>query len=217
LLVEGVMVAEKDGDGKSDELLILLTDVTKRERLQAELRHSASHDSLTGLSNRISVECRLEHAVAQANRDKVHAALLVIDLDGFKAVNDTYGHAAGDQLLIHVARQLKGAVRAVDTVGRVGGDEFVVIVEDLVDPLAIDMIAKKVLAAICLPMSFEQAELVVSASIGIALMPAHASRPRDLLEIADAAMYAAKRSGKNCIRMGDAIDAEGGLPETGRS
>jgi diguanylate cyclase (GGDEF)-like protein len=201
-IYEGNVVEEFDAAGQSAGFLCLFYDVTERERMQVELRHAASHDSLTGLSNRLAIEDRLENAVARSEREHLQFAVLAVDLDGFKPINDQYGHAAGDAMLIHVARQLSNAVRSADSVARVGGDEFVVVLENVQDPAAVKLLVEKILAAISTPVIFGAQPLAVSASVGIATFPAHATRPRELLRVADEAMYQAKRAGKNCMRFG---------------
>ena len=201
-IYEGNVVQEFDIHGRSTGFLCLFYDVTERERMQVELRHAASHDPLTGLSNRLSIEDRLENAVARSEREQLQFAVLAIDLDGFKPINDTYGHSAGDALLLHVARQLTSAVRAADSVGRIGGDEFIVVLENIENDAAAEALAQKILLAVGTPVAFETQQLSVHASIGIALFPVCATRPRELVRIADEAMYQAKHAGKNCVRFG---------------
>ena len=165
---------------------------------ESRMRYLAHHDALTSLPNRMAFQQSLAQSVALADRQQGCLALLLIDLDGFKTVNDTFGHAVGDQLLVQVAARLRGCVRASDMVGRLGGDEFVLLLTD--DPHAeqAEHIANKVISAICKPFDVTAAHPVLGASIGIALYPKHAKAADQLLIAADSAMYMAKRAGGNC-------------------
>jgi diguanylate cyclase (GGDEF)-like protein/PAS domain S-box-containing protein len=200
-IFELMVVAETDTEETPTGFLTVLYDVTERERMTAELHKSATHDFLTGLANRMLVEDRLESALARASRFKQQFALLVIDLDGFKLINDVHGHAAGDQMLKHIASQLKKTLRGVDTIGRMGGDEFVVLVEDHREIDSILNISEKLLQAMQSPLYLGSEMLSVSASIGIALYPVNGETTRDLFHSADAAMYEAKGAGKNGSRL----------------
>ena len=157
----------------------------------------ASHDPLTGLPALQLATDRLQMALNSAARSGSKVALLFIDLDGFKAVNDAHGHEAGDQVLKQVARRLQGAVRADDTVARVGGDEFIVVLGGLLDADAVRPAASKLIAEVSRPFEVAGATVTVGASIGIAMYPDHAGGIAGLKRLADAAMYQAKRSGKN--------------------
>jgi len=177
-----------------------------RERVAAEealrksnerLAYLAQFDELTGLPNRSLLGDRLEQAIAQARRRRHSAAVLFVDLDRFKLVNDTLGHAAGDGLLAEAARRLKANVRAEDTVGRISGDEFAVILADLARPEDAEVVARKLIAALAAPFDLRGQEAFVSASIGIALTPDDGEDAETLLKHADAAMYRAKESGRN--------------------
>lgn len=201
VLYEMRLVRETDSDGRVTGLLGMFHDVTERERMQSELRHMAMHDALTRLANRQRIDDHLETALLRAERSHEQVALIAIDLDGFKPINDTYGHAAGDHLLCHVARQMEAAVRSADMVGRVGGDEFVVVSEGIKDELAVQAVAMKLLRAIQQPTDYQGNLLSVGASIGIALWPTQGKTVRDLYQGADEAMYAAKAAGKNCFRL----------------
>jgi len=202
LIFELVVVSETDSNDIPHGFLTVLYDVTAREKMAVELHRSATHDFLTGVANRMQIEETLEMALARAHRHNKYVALLLIDLDGFKQINDTYGHDAGDQILKHIADQLKNTVRTNDTVGRIGGDEFVVVIEDAEQIDAFSMVAEKLLVATSKTLPHMKEVLGVSASIGIALFPLHGSSVRDLFQSADTAMYAAKRAGKNCYRVG---------------
>lgn len=180
-------------DGAGLGSLLTLADVTESRVSERDLRRRALYDSLTGLPNRYLVRDRLEMAAARQERlETGSTGVLFIDLDGFKPINDTHGHDAGDELLRQVADRLTAAVRTTDTVGRVGGDEFVVVCED-VDSAATEVVAARVLEALREPFRLPQATVGIAASIGVALSPPH---PFDqLLQEADAAMYQAKRAG----------------------
>ena len=176
-------------------LVITLRDVTERRRLERELTHQAFHDSLTGLANRVLFADRLEHALARGARDGSVVGVLFIDLDDFKIVNDTLGHAVGDQLLIAVADRIAGALRADDTAARLGGDEFAALVENVQDPGAVEETATRILAALTEPIIIDGQSLQAVASIGITTTP-EADNPAELLRQADLALYVAKGAGK---------------------
>ncbi|MDI6101445.1 sensor domain-containing diguanylate cyclase [Actinoplanes sp. NEAU-A12] len=162
--------------------------------LTAELTMRAMHDMLTGLGNRALLRDRLTGALARSRRTAKPVGVLLLDLNGFKTVNDTHGHDAGDQLLKVVAERLKTCVRTEDTVARLGGDEFVVVTEDLRDPADAVTIAERIIAALNEPVLVNGHALNTPASIGIALSEP-GDRPDDVLRCADAAMYTAKRRG----------------------
>jgi diguanylate cyclase (GGDEF)-like protein len=164
----------------------------------ADLRHQALHDALTGLANRVLLHDHLDRAVARARRG-TPLAVLLIDLDGFKQINDTHGHATGDYLLINVAQRLRDAVRGADTVARVGGDEFAVVLDGMESAVDAVDVADRILAAIQAPLTAaDGADLTTRASIGLAIFDQHASTDA-LLHQADTAMYAAKRAGKSRV------------------
>ncbi|MCU1593128.1 MAG: diguanylate cyclase/phosphodiesterase with sensor(s) [Frankiales bacterium] len=191
-----------DEHGEAEGSLAMVSDVTDARRLESELRHAAMHDSLTGLPNRALLVDRLEHALA---RSAGRTAVLFIDLDHFKVVNDSRGHAAGDELLVAVSARLVKALRPEDTVARFGGDEFVVVCEE-VDEDAARELAEEVLAALEVPFDLFDAAVHVSASLGLALSPAPSAG--DLLRFADAAMYSAKSAGRRRVRVFDPALAE---------
>jgi diguanylate cyclase (GGDEF)-like protein/PAS domain S-box-containing protein len=181
-------------------VVLNMRDVTERKALEDELRHQAFHDSLTGLANRPLFEDRLAHAHAVAHGREGGFAVLFLDLDDFKTINDSLGHARGDQLLRAVATRIRGIMRPSDTAARLGGDEFALLVETTdrqQDPLAI---AKRVMDALALPFSIAGRELRVTASLGVATWGG-ASDVEDLLRNADTAMYAAKADAKASIRL----------------
>jgi diguanylate cyclase (GGDEF)-like protein/PAS domain S-box-containing protein len=173
----------------------LLVDITDRKRLESKLIHDALHDPLTGLANRVLLRDHLERALARRSRSPGLVALLFVDLDDFKRVNDSFGHAAGDQILAQIADRLAGAVRADDVVGRQSGDEFAVLLGQVRDDEAIAS-AERLLAELRRPIQLGARSIVVGGSIGIALATEHGTTAEELLTQADAAMYAAKADGK---------------------
>jgi diguanylate cyclase (GGDEF)-like protein/PAS domain S-box-containing protein len=183
---------------------ITVTDLTRERRAEAELAHSAHHDALTGLPNRTLLTDRIEHALDRRVAGNSLMALLFCDVDGFKNVNDEYGHQVGDDLLRAVAARLSRAVRPEDTVARIGGDEFVVLCEGLVDLDDAAMVAARVRAAVAAPITTGPAELEITISIGVAVASCdEAANPDTLLRDADEAMYKAKRQGPNVIELFD--------------
>ena len=174
-----------------------MRDVTEKKRAAQELKHIATHDGLTGLPNRTLLMDRLSHALALSEREEKLAALLFIDLDGFKRVNDTLGHAAGDELLCAVAKRLQKSVRRSDTVARLGGDEFAVILERVRHVDSVGAIAQKIVDRVCKPCRLASGKVSVSASIGVTLCPFDGKSVKELMVDADRAMYVAKAAGKN--------------------
>ena len=164
---------------------------------ESRMRYLAHHDALTTLPNRMAFQQSLAQSVALVERQQGSLALLFTDLDGFKKVNDTYGHDAGDQLLVQVASRLRGCVRTSDLVGRLGGDEFVLLLTDNPNAEQAAHVADKVIAAVGEPYDLQGAHPALGASIGIALYPTHAHSADQLLIVADTAMYVAKRAGGN--------------------
>jgi diguanylate cyclase (GGDEF)-like protein len=166
--------------------------VSSLEQEVAELRHFAYHDELTGLPNRSLLLDRLSRAIAQAVRQHKQVALLLLDLDGFKAVNDRFGHAAGDHLLQQVAQRLTASIRNADTVSRYGGDEFVVLLPEVEYQSSVAEVAHKIHARLNEPFLLGGHLMAVTACIGTATYPCEGTRAEDLLERADVAMYTAK-------------------------
>ncbi|HKU72186.1 MAG TPA: EAL domain-containing protein [Burkholderiales bacterium] len=171
-----------------------------RKAAEQNLRFVASHDPLTGLFNRSMFNERLQQALAQATRFERSLALLFIDLDGFKVVNDTIGHNGGDQLLSELASRLRSTLREGDVIGRMGGDEFVVLIEEFTEPVQVAEVAKKVLETVVRPFVLQGREFEVTASLGISIFPDDGQEAQTLLKNADIAMYLVKQQGKNSFR-----------------
>ncbi|MGR8918276.1 MAG: EAL domain-containing protein [Gammaproteobacteria bacterium] len=190
-----------DDDGELVEAVGIATDVTELKRSQVELQHLAHHDPLTGLPNRLLLGARLDHALDQALRRPVNGALLFLDLDRFKNINDSLGHPVGDALLKAAAGRLSNCVRANDTVARLSGDEFTLLLEDIPDSAAAEAVAEKVVGAFYDPFHMEGHEIVVTPSIGISIFPRDGSDIDTLLRNADSAMYEAKNNGRNGYAM----------------
>ena len=185
-----------------------VSDETERRRSADELFHRAVHDPFTGLANRVLLVDRLDHALAGADRKRRQFALLYVDLDGFKAVNDTWLHAAGDEVLRIVAERLSGAVRPEDTVARFGGDEFVVLCEDVADAAGAVRAAERILDELSRPIRHRAGTSRLTASIGV-VMAGDPTSSAALIETADRAMYRAKRRG------GGAVELEPSAPFVG--
>ena len=172
-------------------------DITQRKLADEKIKRAANYDFLTELPNRSLFLDRLEHEVKRAARTGLPLALLFIDLDGFKEVNDQLGHDAGDQLLQETAKRISGCVRGSDTVARMGGDEFTVILTEINKTTHVDILAQKILDELAKPFSIIEKDVHISGSIGITLFPQDATTPEDLLKNADQAMYVAKKAGRN--------------------
>jgi diguanylate cyclase (GGDEF)-like protein len=171
--------------------------VLRREQAEEQLWHVAHHDSLTGLPNRMLLNLRAEHAIEQTRRKNSRLALLFLDLDHFKTVNDSLGHHAGDELLIQATARILACVREGDTLSRLGGDEFVVMLENFTDSLSARHVADKILASFSKPFRLQQHEYLITASIGISIYPEDGNNIATLVQNADTAMYQAKASGRN--------------------
>lgn len=175
----------------------LKEEIAERKLAEERIRHMAQHDALTGLPNRALLYDRLDQAIARAHRQGHRVAVMFLDLDRFKSINDTLGHEVGDILLQEVAHRLRGVVRAADTVGRLGGDEFVVVLHEVADAAAAGQVAEKIIAAFAPPVLIGPHQLRASTSIGIALYPEDRQETHALLKCADMAMYQAKQSGRD--------------------
>jgi diguanylate cyclase (GGDEF)-like protein/PAS domain S-box-containing protein len=193
LHTKGHLFQQPDSAGL--RLICMSQDVTERHIVDQRNRFIAQHDALTGLPNRAVMRDRCEQVLSVAKRDNSLVALLFIDLDGFKAVNDTYGHQIGDELLKQVAKRLKSAVREADTVCRQSGDEFIVILQNLSDNSAIEHCVKKIHNALLQPYQIGEIAIKGAASIGISCAPTDGTTTDDLVRHADMAMYSAKREG----------------------
>ncbi|MBF0304417.1 MAG: sensor domain-containing diguanylate cyclase [Alphaproteobacteria bacterium] len=179
----------------------IIRDIGERRRAEERIRHLAHHDPLTGLPNRHLFNDRLAMALSRARRGGAKLALMYVDLDRFKPINDTLGHEAGDAVLKAVAERLNQALRKVDTVARVGGDEFVVIAESITSVEDAGVVARKILESLREPIAFRTHECRIGCSIGISLFPEHGDDPDTLCRTADSAMYAVKAAGRNDFRI----------------
>lgn len=184
-------------DGKVTNYIAMITDITVRKHREKTLENLAYYDTLTGIPNRTYFFIKLKSMIQEALRDGSKVALLFIDLDGFKEVNDTYGHETGDKLLIEVAKRLKKSVRRDDFVARLAGDEFVVVLKDIYSKEDIIRIAHKLLSNLDEPFFIDGHYIQIGASIGIAVLPDDAFELETLVKYADRAMYHSKFTGKN--------------------
>lgn len=189
-------IAVQDADGTPYRIAGSQFDITDRKDTEERLRHEAMHDSLTGLPNRSLFMEQLAHAMAAASRYSANYAVLFMDLDEFKYVNDTFGHAVGDEMLIHVARRLKACLRASDMVARFGGDEFAILAHKIENESGAVMFAERIERHLREPFSLKGHQFHMSASIGIVIGDTSYSQPAEVLRDADAAMYKAKARGK---------------------
>jgi diguanylate cyclase (GGDEF)-like protein/PAS domain S-box-containing protein len=194
--IEDTVAPIHDREGNFAGAVNVFRDVSEARENAQRLQHSAHHDSLTGLPNRILLADRIGQAIALSERRGTRIALLYLDLDGFKLINDTKGHGTGDKLLKSVSERLAFCVRECDTVSRVGGDEFVVLLTDIAGAQDAATTAQRILSCLSLVHMIDGAELAVSASIGISLCPGDAENAEQLLSNADAAMYEAKSGGR---------------------
>ncbi|WP_435237204.1 EAL domain-containing protein [Psychromonas sp. PT13] len=192
--------AVRDDDNNIIQYVAVLTDISLIKQSQDKIQYLANHDALTGLPNRTLFLDRIEHALQEARRSKKHIAIFFIDLDRFKIINDGLGHNIGDAVLIEVAKRFSGVLRSEDTVARVGGDEFIVIAQDLESALSASKIAANLLKSIQDEMFIEEHKIKVGASIGISIYPNDGMSGDELVRKADIAMYDAKDHGRNAYR-----------------
>jgi diguanylate cyclase (GGDEF)-like protein/PAS domain S-box-containing protein len=198
----------RDDSARPDYFLLHLQDITERKQMEQEIAHQALHDALTGLPNRALLTDRLLLSLAGSRRRGTQLAVMFLDVDQFKAVNDSLGHGCGDEVLMRVAERIAGAIRPGDTVARFGGDEFVVVCDD-VSVAEIEQIADRVMAAVRRPCLIGGHEMAISASVGIAI-GTHGATPEGLLRDSDAAMYQAKERGRDRIELfGEALRSKG--------
>ncbi|HZX31525.1 MAG TPA: diguanylate cyclase, partial [Rhodocyclaceae bacterium] len=189
-----------DGDGQVRGAFVVARDISELRQAQLQLEFQASYDALTTLPNRRVFRDRMEHAMAMARRDQRAVAILLLDVDDFKDINDSRGHAVGDELLKSIGYRLSHCLREADTVARLGGDEFGVLVEDICQPDDAQAIANKLLKAVETPLQVEGGEVVVSCSIGLVVHPYDPGDADTLMRNADTALYQAKAAGKGCCR-----------------
>ena len=194
------LTAIHDSANRITSYMAILSDITDRKQVEEQTRHLAEHDFLTDLPNRVLFLDRLQQALATARRQHTRVAVMFLDLDRFKAINDTYGHQAGDIVLKEVAARLVRCVRGVDTVSRQGGDEFVVILADIGGADQAAHVAGSVMQAVSQPMTVGQRQVTLSASIGISICPSDGDDVDTLLKHADVAMYHAKQNGRNAFQ-----------------
>ncbi|MBJ6750267.1 EAL domain-containing protein [Geomonas anaerohicana] len=195
--LEGLVSAESIEMDGTPFLLTLFKDISERKRLEQVIKHQAQHDVLTDLPNRKLFMDFLALELAQARRNRKNLAVLFLDLDHFKQINDTLGHAAGDLLLQSVAQRLKACVRESDTVARIGGDEFNVLMPDLAQTDDVGTVVSKIMGVFQAPFRLEGVEVKVGTSVGISMFPADGDSSEELLQKADSAMYAAKQNRGN--------------------
>ncbi|MCK9200392.1 MAG: EAL domain-containing protein [Gallionella sp.] len=192
-----------DDNGKAQRYVGVFSDISNLKAHEAELNRIAHYDALTGIPNRMLLADRMKQAIAHTMREQLMVAVCYLDLDGFKGINDTMGHDAGDLVLIEVAKRLKSTIRGGDTVARLGGDEFVVVLLDLERGDECVATLERLLAAISAPMTIKDSTLALSTSIGVSIYPLDDEDPDTLLRHADQAMYMAKQSGKNRFHIYD--------------
>ena len=200
----------RDAMGLRSHFVAVVNDITDKKRAEQELRYLANYDTLTGLPNRALLSERLGRAIVRARRQETRVAVLFLDLDRFKDINDSLGHAAGDRLLKAAATRLQATVGASDTVARLGGDEFTVVLEDVESIPAVERMAREILTAFSMPLEVDDRhDVSITPSLGISLYPDHALVPTDLLKFSDTAMYQAKAEGRNTYQIyNETMDAE---------
>ena len=184
-------------DGKVIGRVWCLRDVTQQKKNEMMIEHQAYHDALTGLPNRLLLVDRLEHALNHARREKMLLAVIFIDLDNFKKVNDSEGHEAGDDLLKQVVKRIQSRLRRQDTLARLGGDEFIILLEHVKDIDSIAILSQEILVLLATPFKINRRQFFISSSMGISIFPRDDAMPEALISKADMAMYHAKNTGKN--------------------
>jgi diguanylate cyclase (GGDEF)-like protein/PAS domain S-box-containing protein len=189
--------AVKDKEGNILNYVALFSDITKIKNSNAKIEFLAHHDPLTNLPNRLLLKARLIKSIEKANELKQRLAIFFIDIDNFKLINDSYGHSIGDEVITYVANRLQKNIRKNDTISRIGGDEFIIVIEDLIEHKDITKIAKKIVADFKEPIKIEKYIFDITISVGISIFPNNGLNVEDLIKHADTAMYSAKNSGKN--------------------
>jgi diguanylate cyclase (GGDEF)-like protein/PAS domain S-box-containing protein len=202
--VRNSVSAARDQQGDIAGMVAVVEDITERKEAADRLRHLAYHDALTGLANRTQLNDRLAQALTRAAHEGRSFAVLALDLDRFKVVNDTLGHDAGDLLLSEIANRMRGAVRSTDTVARIGGDELVVIQTDVEQPAGATELSRRLTEILAEPFEIAGRQVNVGVSVGVALYPASGTTSVTLLQNADIALYQAKKSGRGNFRFFDA-------------
>ena len=200
---EHAQVSERGPDGRPLQIVGVSADITARKEAEIRLAHLALHDPLTGLPNRRALAEALERTIARSQRSGMPLAVLALDLDGFKAINDRYGHPAGDATLLEVSDRLRQTIRRSDFVARLGGDEFAVIASELNGPAPVSRLARRIGAALSTPIALRDAVAEIAVSIGVAFYPGDGETTEELLSRADAALYAAKRDRVGCLFSSD--------------
>jgi diguanylate cyclase (GGDEF)-like protein/PAS domain S-box-containing protein len=195
--IEASVSLKKDSSGKPSGFKGVIRDITERKMIEQELNHLATHDVLTGLPNRLMFSQLLNHAILSAQRNRKQLAVLFIDLDRFKTINDSLGHEAGYVMLQEIASRFRHLLRAADIVGRLGGDEFIIMIEDVNELSQVATLAQKLLTTTIKPLEIMGEECRVTASIGISIYPSDGQDEQSLMKNADIAMYFAKEEGKN--------------------
>lgn len=204
-IIHNLLAAELDATGKVMSVIAVGQDVTETVENQERMHHMAYFDALTDLPNRTLLIDRLNQTIAKAKRNRHYFGLMMLDLDRFKEINDTLGHANGDSLLCEVARRLETCVRSYDTVARLGGDEFAILLPEIRGPENVSGVAGKVVDAFTMPFLIAGKELFVTASIGITVYPTDSELADDLLRYSDSAMYHAKKQGRNNFQYYSAV------------
>jgi diguanylate cyclase (GGDEF)-like protein/PAS domain S-box-containing protein len=198
--IEDTIAAIHDRQGKTIGAVIVFRDVSVARAMAQQMTHSAEHDFLTGLPNGMLLNDRISQAVAAAHRHTRQVAILFLDLDGFKYINDSLGHPVGDKLLQSISTRLAATVRGADTVSRQGGDEFLILLPDLQQPQDAAVMARRLLRAVAEPHLIDHHELHVTGSLGVSVFPEDGADPETLIKNADTAMYQAKENGRHCFQ-----------------
>ncbi len=195
-----VTTIQPEGEGEHLGFLLTMEDISERKEYEKQLIQQANFDALTGLPNRVLGFDRLQQAMRMGQRQNRKTAVMYLDLDRFKQVNDTLGHRVGDLLLIEVANRLKQCMRPYDVVARLSGDEFLIVLSGVEDPVTVEHVAEKILHVLSQPFTVEKRDLHVGASIGVSVIPDDGEDPEEILRYADTAMYQAKQAGRNCFK-----------------